>query len=398
MFSPYRKLFAVPGALRFSIAGSIARLPISMTLLSITFVIVHVKHSYTLAGTVSTGAALISTIFSPTWSRYADRLGQRKVLRFTIPFYIIFDLIFLFAISHHAPTFIWMGAIFIAEIFLPNVGGLTRRRWLWVLGEDRAQINTAYSYEALMDEIIFIVGPLIASFAATFISPAAGMVMGFTFMAVGTTLFISQRSTEPAPYEKDESKKHEFVLRMPVVQAVFFPFIFIGAFFSSTNLTVVGYAQQHHDSSFTGIVLAIWAAGSGVAAIFNGSIKWKLSDASRFRINLLLILVLSLPFFFIHSMWMLAVALFLSGMGVAPLIVAGYAVAEKSVPEEKVTETLAWVIAGLSLGGSLPGTLTGHIIDSQGASKAFIVPMACLVLANVATAPYLRTWRRISDH
>jgi len=398
MFSPYRKLFAVPGALRFSIAGSIARLPISMTLLSITFVIVHVKHSYTLAGTVSTGAALISTVFSPTWSRYADRLGQRKVLRFTIPFYITFDLIFLFAISHHAPTFIWMGAIFIAEIFLPNVGGLTRRRWLWVLGEDRAQINTAYSYEALMDEIIFIVGPLIASFAATFISPAAGMVMGFTFMAVGTTLFISQRSTEPAPYERDESKKHEFVLRMPVVQAVFFPFIFIGAFFSSTNLTVVGYAQQHHDSSYTGIVLAIWAAGSGVAAVFNGSIKWKLSDASRFRINLLFILALSLPFFFIHSMWMLAVALFLSGMGVAPLIVAGYAVAEKSVPEEKVTETLAWVIAGLSLGGSLPGTLTGHIIDSQGASKAFIVPMACLVLANVATAPYLRTWRRISDH
>jgi len=398
MFSPYRKLFAVPGALRFSIAGSIARLPISMTLLSITFVIVHVKHSYTLAGTVSTGAALISTVFSPTWSRYADRLGQRKVLRFTIPFYITFDLIFLFAISHHAPTFIWMGAIFIAEIFLPNVGGLTRRRWLWVLGEDRAQINTAYSYEALMDEIIFIVGPLIASFAATFISPAAGMVMGFTFMAVGTTLFISQRSTEPAPYKIDENVKHEFVLRMSVVQAVFFPFIFIGAFFSATNLTVVGYAQQHHDASYTGIVLAIWAAGSGVAAIFNGSIKWKLKDASRFRINLVLILVLSLPFFFIHSMWMLAVALFLSGMGVAPLIVAGYSVAEKSVPEEKVTETLAWVIAGLSLGGSLPGTLTGHIIDSQGASKAFIVPMACLLLANVATAPYLRTWRRISDH
>jgi len=56
MFSPYRKLFAVPGALRFSIAGSIARLPISMTLLSITFVIVHVKHSYTLAGTVKVAA------------------------------------------------------------------------------------------------------------------------------------------------------------------------------------------------------------------------------------------------------------------------------------------------------------------------------------------------------
>ncbi len=398
MFSPYRKLFAVPGALRFSIAGSIARLPISMTLLSITFVIVHIKHSYTLAGTVATGAALISTVFSPTWSRYADRLGQRKVLRFTIPFYIVFDLIFLFAIYKNAPTYIWMTAIFLAEIFLPNVGGLTRRRWLWVLGEDRALINTAYSYEALMDEIIFIIGPIVATSAATFISPAAGMAMGFTFMAIGTTLFISERSTEPAPFKPDESSEKGFVLALPIVQAVFLPFIFIGAFFSSTNLAVVGYAQEHHDSSYTGLVLAIWAAGSGVAAIFNGSIKWKLKDASRFRINLVAIAVLSIPFFFIHSMVILAAALFISGMGVAPLIVAGYGVAEKSVPAEKVTETLAWVIAGLSLGGALPGTLTGHIIDAQGASKAFIVPIVCLVLANLGTLPYLRTWRRISDH
>ena len=398
MFSPYRKLFAVPGALRFSVAGSIARLPISMTLLSITFVIVHVKHSYTLAGTVATGAALISTVFSPTWSRYADRLGQRKVLRFTVPFYIIFDLIFLIAISKHAPTYIWMTSIFLAEVFLPNIGGLIRRRWLWVLGEDRATINTAYSYEALMDEIIFIIGPIVATSAATFISPAAGMVLGFSFMAVGTTLFIAQRSTEPAPFRKDESGVHGFVLAMPVVQAVFFPFIFLGAFFNSTSLTVVGYAQQHHVASYTGLVLAIWAAGSGVAAIFNGSIKWRLKDASRFRINLVGILVLSLPFFFIHSMVMLSIALFLSGVGVAPLIVAGYNVAEKSVPPEKVTETLSWVIAGLSLGGALPGTLTGHIIDSQGASKAFIVPIVCLLLSNLATLPYLRTWRRISDH
>lgn len=369
-----------------------------MTLLSITFVIVHVKHSYTLAGTVATGASLISTVFSPTWSRYADRLGQRKVLRFTVPFYIIFDIIFLFAITRHAPTYIWMTSIFIAEMFLPNIGGLTRRRWLWVLGEDRVQINTAYSYEALMDEIIFIIGPLVATSAATFISPAAGMVLGFSFMAVGTTLFISQRSTEPAPYGKSGQGKHGFVLAMPVVQAVFLPFIFLGAFFSSTNLAVVGYSQQHHDAPYTGLVLAIWAAGSGIAAIFNGSIKWRLRDASRFRINLVAILILSLPFFFIHSMVILSIALFLSGIGVAPLIVAGYNVAEKSVPAEKVTETLAWVIAGLSLGGALPGTLTGHIIDSQGASKAFTVPIACLILANLATLPYLRTWRRISDH
>jgi len=398
MFTPYRKLLATPGALRFSIAGSLARLPISMTGLSITFVIVHIKHSYTLAGTVAAGAALIATMFSPIWSRYADRLGQRKVLRFTIPFYIIFDLIFLLTISKDAPTYIWMSSIFIAEIFLPNIGGLVRRRWLWSLGEDRVLINTAYSYEAFIDELIFMIGPLLASTAATFIAPAAGMILAFTFMAIGTTLFISQRATEPAPFVQPKDVKRTHVLGNPIVRAVFFPFIFLGAFFGSVTLVIVAYVQEHHDTAWTGLLLAIWAAGSGIAAIINGIIKWRISDASRFRLNLIGIVVVTIPLPFIHSLWMLGIALFISGFGVAPLIVAGYNVAEKSAAPEKVTETLAWVIAGLTLGSVLPGTLTGHIIDHSGAARAFLIPFSTLVLANITTLPFLRTWRRIAEH
>jgi MFS family permease len=85
MLTPYRKLFAIPGGLAFSIPGLIARLPIAMTYLSVTFIVLYETNSYTLAGTISTGAALFNAIFSPLWSRKADQLGQAKVLRFTIP-------------------------------------------------------------------------------------------------------------------------------------------------------------------------------------------------------------------------------------------------------------------------------------------------------------------------
>ena len=206
MFTPYRKLFATPGGLKFSLAGFFARLPISMTFLSITFVIVDVKHSYTLAGTVSTGASIISAIVGPTWSRYADHLGQRKVLRFVIPFNVLFDLLFLFSIYNHAPTYVWMTFIFLAEGFWPNIGGLVRRRWLWTLGNDRALINTAYSFEALVDEIIFIIGPLVASLAATFIAPFGGMLFAMIFMTTGMTAFISMKKTEPPLFAKIEGE------------------------------------------------------------------------------------------------------------------------------------------------------------------------------------------------
>ena len=185
MLTPYRKLFATPGGLAFSIPGLIARLPIAMTYLSVTFIVLYETNSYTLAGTISTGAALINAVFSPLWSRKADQLGQARVLRFTIPTYIIFGLLFIYTITHSLPTLIWAACIFIAEAFLPNIGGLVRRRWLHTLEdkeEGRQLINTAYSFEALVDEIVFIIGPLIASAAAISIA-----VIRFSFPSVRIT-------------------------------------------------------------------------------------------------------------------------------------------------------------------------------------------------------------------
>ena len=373
-------------------------MPISMTLLAVTLVIVSQTHKYTLAGFVSTGAALITSTISPVWSRLADQYGQRALLRINIPLHIFFGLLFLFLISHHEAQWLWMAAIFLCEIFSVNIGGMVRRRWLFALGEDRKLINTAYSYEALVDEIIFIIGPLIASVAATVIAPAAGILFAFAFMSIGTTLFIAQRSTEPPLHPREAGAKHSSVLRHQELQAVTLPFIFLGAFFASTNLAVVAYMQENHKSAYLGVVLAIWAAGSGVAALFNGAIHWKISDAHKFRRLIVGIFLISLPFLLIHSIWELAFALFISGFGIAPLIVAGYGVAEKSSPPARITETLAWVIASLTLGGALPGPLSGHIIDTHGAKTALIIPIGCLALANLAILPYFIVWRRIQHH
>lgn len=397
MFSPYRKLFATSGGLRFSLAGMVARLPISMTILAVTFVIVHETNSYTLAGAVSSGAALINAIFTPLWSRKADQLGQKRVLRYTVPFHIGFGLLFLILISTHSHAYIWMPVIFIAEVFLPNIGGLVRRRWLFALGEDRSLINTAYSHESMVDEIVFIIGPLVASTVAVAITPAAGIIFAFTFMAVGTTAFIFQTNTEPPPHPRLKGEKHQAILRMPEVQAVFLPYIFLGAYFSSLALTLIGFCQQRHIASAIGPLLAIWAAGSGVAAFFNGSIKWKISDSQKFLRIIIIHALLAIPFFYVRSVISLGIALFVSGFGIAPLLVAGYGVVEKAVDSSKITETLAWVMAGLNLGGALPGSLSGHIIDRYGADKSFYVPLACMGLALISLLPYAKVWRRIQN-
>jgi MFS family permease len=396
MLSPYRKLFATPGGLAFSIPGLIARLPIAMTYLSVTFIVLHETDSYTLAGTISTGAALINAAFSPLWSRKADQLGQAKVLRFTIPSYIIFGLLFIFTITHGSPTFVWMGFIFLAEAFLPNIGGLVRRRWLHTLEDkedSRELINTAYSFEALVDEIVFIIGPLVASAAAISIAPQAGLYFAFSFMSVGTGLYIVQKKSEPPPHPIVKGDKRTAVLAIPQVQAVFLPYILLGTFFMSATLCTIAFADERGAKGSTGLLLAIWSAGSAAAAIINGLIKWRITDGQKFIYLIIAMFFATIPLLFSHSILILGIVLFLNGFGVAPILISGYAIVEKSVPAAKVTETFAWILAGLQIGNALPGPLVGFMIDQYGAEKSFIVPVIALLLAILSLMPYRKVWQ-----
>jgi MFS family permease len=164
MFTPYRKLLQIPGALRFSLAGFIARMPISMDSLALIFIVYHASHSYALAGSLAAVGGIVVTGAVPFWARTADRIGQSRTLYLVIPARAIFLIVFILLVTHHAPVWTWFVTIIGVELSVINAGGLVRRRWSWILGDDRDLINTAYSYEGLMYELIFILGPVIANF------------------------------------------------------------------------------------------------------------------------------------------------------------------------------------------------------------------------------------------
>ena len=197
MFAPYRLLFKTPGGLRFSLSGFLGRMPISMDPLAIIFIVVHASHSYTLAGSLAAVAAVVVTFALPFWSRTADRIGQSKTILISVPLRTLFIITFIVLVAQKAPTWTWFLAIIAAEASFLNTGGLVRRRWLWTLGEDRNLINTAFSFEALMDEIVFIFGPVLATACATSIDPSAGLIVGLIFLLGGSLAFALQRGTEP---------------------------------------------------------------------------------------------------------------------------------------------------------------------------------------------------------
>ncbi len=393
MFSNYRNIFAIKGAARFSIAGFIARMHLSMDRLALLLIVVHETGSYALAGLMVATASVVITISQPYWSRAADNFGQGRVLYINTVFRFLGFAVFIYLVHFEYPIWTWFLSIIFAELNTISAGGLVRRRWIWVL-PDHSLKTTAYSFEALVDEIIFVFGPLIATFLSTSITPEAGLIASMIFVVIGQPALASLKETEP-PANKNVQRNSVSIIRRKSAQAIVLPIFFVGAYFGSIGICVVAFTNSIDRPGLTGPILAIWALGSGVAALFNGIIKWKLNHAQLFIYFLAFLAFTSLGFLFADSPLTLTIVLFFNGLGIAPFLVTAYSVMEDEVSTDELTEAMTWVITGTPTGGAIGSAIAGQVIDDFGTSQGFLVPVIALFIANLALLPYLKVWIRL---
>jgi MFS family permease len=398
MLKPYVTLLRTPGSLKFSTAGFIGRMPIAMDSLAIIFIVVAATDSYALAGALTAVGSIVVGAAEVFWSRQADRRGQAKILLLAAPTRVVSFLIFVVLVSKDAPIWTWFVSLIIAESTAISAGGMVRRRWLHILKNDPDNsdghlVNTAYSWEAMVDEIVFILGPVVATSFAVNVAPSAGILAGLVFLAIGWTSLAAMKSTEPPAEPANKDDPHPAVLRNRIVQSIVIPCARLGGFFGAIGITVVGFAEERNHPESTGWLLAIWAVGSAVAAIINGVIKFKSAHATRFLIYLVALTLATVPLLFVNSIPLLALALFVNGLFIAPLIVNAYGTVENAVPAGQITEALTWVIAGMPLGGAVASALAGVVIDNSGAQMAFWVPLGFMFAAIATTLPYLSTYR-----
>ena len=399
MLTSYKRLFAVPGGWRFSFAGFILRMPISMLYLAIVLFVVAETESYALAGALSMMASVVLAIATPLWSRAADQFGQNRILSITAPVHIIFLGLFVYLVKSDAPTWSWFLCVIIFEAFVIGSGQMVRRRWIHAIGDDRKLIDTAYSFEAMVDEVIFTTGPVVATLIASFFFPEAAIFAAMGFLIVGALFFLSQKRTQPPAHPREPGDDHTLLIRDRFIQALFIPMMMVGSFFSATGLVIVGYSDEFGVREYSGFFVAIWSFSSGISAFISGSIHWKMNEARRFVYSVIALVILTVPIFlaaqiFEGNLFVMAVALFINGLAIAPLLTAGLSVAERSVSEKRTTEVLAWAIAALNLGGAIPTAITGYIIDTYGSTVAFIVPLACITIALLSLLPFLRLWKQ----
>jgi MFS family permease len=394
MFGNYRSIFANSGAIKFSLAGFVARMHLSMDRLALLFIVVYKTNSYGLAGLMVATASLVITIAQPYWARAADKHGQGRILYLNTVLRFFSFAVFIALVQFDFPIWTWFIAIIIAETNTINAGSLVRRRWIQILPDPKLK-TTAYSFESLVDEIIFVFGPLLATALSTAISPVSGKMASMLFVIIGQPALARLKETEPRIINKSEKNNAPKILRRKGAQAIILPIFFVGGYFGSVGILVVAFMNKVGKSEFSGLLLAIWALGSGFAAILNGIVGTHISHAKIFNYSLMFMLVMSLGFLIANSILVLGVILFLNGLGISPVLVHAYATMENEVSDEELTEAMTWVTTGTPTGGAIGSAIAGQVIDNFGVKIGFWIPITALFLANLALLPYIKEWVRL---
>ncbi|MEU9331863.1 MFS transporter [Streptomyces sp. NPDC048290] len=389
MPSPYRALFAVPGTRSFALAGFLGRMPLSMMGIGVVTMVSQLTGRYGLAGALSATIALSAAVAGPQVSRLVDRHGQRRVLRPATLVALTAAALLLLAAHFTWPD--W--TLFVACVGIgcvPSVGAMVRARWA-VLYRGTPQLHTAYSLESVIDEMCFIFGPIISIGLSTAWFPEAGPLLAACFLAVGVFWLTAQKSTEPVPHPREQHTGRS-ALRSPGLQVLVVAFVATGTIFGAVDVVTVAFAEEQGHKSAASLVLAVYAAGSCLAGVVFGLLRFKGAPEPRWLLGICGMAVSMIPLLLVGNLPFLAVALFLAGLSIAPTMITTMSLIEQHVPRAQLTEGMTWTSTGLAVGVALGSSAGGWVIDAEGARTGYVVPA---VAGAVAVAVGFLGYRRL---
>src|SRR5215207_5119420 len=390
-FARYRALFATPHVRRLVLSGMLARLPAGMIGLALLLLVRENRGSYAAAGAVSGGYFVATAVGAPISGRLVDRRGQARILlsRAVIFPSLLAGVCALALLD--APLVLVGAAAAAAGALMPPVGASLRALWprLFADAERRA---AAYALEASLQEITFIVGPLLVAVLTAAASPVLALGAAALFGGTGTLLIAV---AEPVRAWRPEEERHAVsilgALESRGVLTIVGLSACLGLGFGGTEVGFPAFAERHGGAELGSIPLALFAGGSLVGGLVAGA-RVTVPPLRLLRVSAVLLTVgLALPILG-WSLPSMSVLAFVAGLAIAPVVMSAYGLVDAVAARGTAAEAFSWLTTAVFVGFSVGMALGGTLIDTYGDKASFALGTAAAALGAllVAVAPGLQ--------
>lgn len=380
MRSSYLAVLRLPHARPLLLASLVGRLANATGPLSVVLFVQEQTGSLAKAGAASAAIALGSGLLAPVRGRLVDRYGQRRCL---LPMALGFAAALAGMVAAAGPgpaavaTTIALAAA--AGAVAPPLGASMRALWVSLVGQE-PRLQTAYALDAVLDELLFVLGPLLAGGLATLYRPAAGVLATAGLALVGTLGFVASpvsRAQAGRPAADAGRAGRAGAMAAPGLRTLVLSLTGVGAAIGIWEIGLVGAAREAGSPEAASISLAAWAAASGVGGLWYGSRTWRRPAGQRYLALLALLVLAGAIMAAAGSPVAMGAVVVLVGAVLAPLESSAYLLAAELAPAGTLTESGTWLNSAINVTAAAGLAVAGALVDRAGVPATLAVACAC---------------------
>ncbi|MFJ6707633.1 MULTISPECIES: MFS transporter [unclassified Streptomyces] len=382
MAAGYLEILRARHAVRLLTGTLVGRLPNATAALAIVLFVRAEGGTYSLAGGLAAAYGVANAVGQPVLGRWVDVHGQPRV---QLPAALASALAMAgFAFCGTDPLPLAYACVAAAGLCTPPLEGGLRALWPSVLGKEE-QVHTAYAMDAVAQEVMFTVGPLLVTLCVSLWSAEAALLV---VNAVGVLGALSVVVSAPSRAWRSAPREAHWLgaLRSPGLLALLGAFLFVGIALGSITVASVPYADDHGGDGVYGWMMAGLGLGALIGGSVYGSRQWRGEPAVRLRALVALLAVCYLPLMLMPSAVAMVLLTVVAGVFLAPAIACAFVLVDRHAPRGTVTEAFSWLVTTFTVGSSVGTGLAGPVVEAGGARWGFAVPavaggVSLLVLA-----------------
>jgi MFS family permease len=361
----YMQVLSRPGVLRVVSSQLFARFPFGLMSLAFVLHIQEKSGSYALAG-LALGLETVGVAVSgPLLGRWMGGWGVRRTLLVSAT--ISAATIFVIGLAPLPPE-VLAALCLVVGLSSPPIQSAVRT--IYPMLVERKQMGTLYALDATLQEVIWIFGPVTATFIAAFTNTTVGIVVMGVIQITGAFWFSSNREIRSVEIPKSKRRLGGVLRSRIVVSNAIIGALLIGSF----SGVEIGTVAVFTDKATAGIIVGVLSVGSLLGGFLFGhrsKTRWALS-----RYLMVVFVGFGMVFIAPDSAVWVSIAWFIAGLGIAPALGLLGAIIGASVKTADAPEAYGWVGSGQMIGYAGAAAIAGFSID-------LIAPEAALLVAVV---------------
>jgi MFS family permease len=358
----YLEVLRTPGVARLALFALAGRLPFAIVGLSIVLLMRREGYGYGDVGAVLAGESVAIALTAAFVGRLADRTGQARVILTLGALTALLLVAETVAILAGAPVPLLAACSALQGATIPPISASMRSLWVRLVPEER--IESAYAFDAIQLELVFVVGPLVAAGLATALTPAVGMFLCAGLYLLAATGFASAPAVRAVLPEEDAERTRAGALASAGIRTLSALALLAGISFGAIEVALPAFTEGEGSRAAAGPLITLWSVGSVAGGLWYGSRTWRAPVERRLLVLLGVLAICTAPLAFAGSIAVMGALLVLTGLAIAPIATTEYALVERLAPAGMSTEAYSWEIVAGAVGFGAGSALAGVLVES----------------------------------